>query len=65
MAYSKAIDLKEDFFRLIYVMLVQLLMQTPEVQKSRLQRLSSGVDLLIDDERLTPMGKKLLQELLA
>jgi ribulose 1,5-bisphosphate carboxylase large subunit-like protein len=46
-------------------MVVQLLMQTPEVQKARLQRLSSGVDLLIDDERLTPMGKELLQELLA
>jgi hypothetical protein len=35
------------------------------VQKARLQRLSFGVDLLIDDERLTPMGKELLQELLA
>lgn len=62
--YSRVIELKQSYFGLIYSMVVQLLVQTPRIAEARLHFHSSVPESEIEDERLTPLGKTLIRDLL-
>jgi len=64
-SYSRVIELKQTHFELIYSMVVQLLVQTPPIAEARLQFHSSVMESEIEDDRLTPLGKTLIRDLLS